>query len=165
MLHNFKEDLRGKNILITGGTGSFGHAVVKKLLNYSPNRITIFSRDEKKQFDMGNQHDAEKLRFVIGDVRNRESLDHAMHGIDMVFHAAALKQVPNCEFFPVEALMTNSLGTHNTIEAAITNKVKNVVVLSTDKAVHPINVMGMSKALSERIMIAASREKRGETNL
>ncbi len=165
MLNHFKDDLRGKNILITGGTGSFGYAVVKKLLDYNLNRIIIFSRDEKKQFDMGNLHNEDRLRFVIGDVRNREALDHAMHGVDMVFHAAALKQVPNCEFFPVEALMTNSLGTYNTINAAIRGGVGNVVVLSTDKAVHPINVMGMSKALAERIMVATSREKRGQTNL
>ena len=165
MLHSFKEDIRGKNVLITGGTGSFGYAAVKKLLDYNPNRIIVLSRDEKKQFDMGNQHDDDRLRFVIGDVRNRESLDHAMHSVDMVFHAAALKQVPNCEFFPVEALMTNSLGTHNVINAALRAGVRNVVVLSTDKAVHPINVMGMSKALAERIMIATSKEKRGQTNL
>src|SRR5688572_5035362 len=103
MLTKFKEDLRGKNILITGGTGSFGNAVIEKLLPYNPNRIVIFSRDEKKQFDMGNQYNDDRLRFVIGDVRDKESLNHVMHDIDIVFHAAALKHVPNCEFFPIEA--------------------------------------------------------------
>src|SRR3989338_1611499 len=164
-MNDLSDKLRGKSILITGGTGSFGEAVVACLLAYDPRLVRIFSRDEKKQYDLWNFYNDDRLQLIIGDVRDGSALNKAMHGIDMVFHAAALKQVPNCEFFPVEALMTNSLGANNVIEAAITNKVKNVVILSTDKAVHPINVMGMTKALSERIMIAASREKRGETNL
>ena len=158
-----KETIRNKVILITGGTGSFGNAVVSKLLTLSPNRIIIFSRDEKKQFDMGNLYNDERLRFITGDVRDRDSIFHAMHGVDYVFHAAALKQVPNCEFFPMEAIKTNCLGVHNVIDAAIFHQVKRVVVLSTDKAVHPINVMGTTKSLMEKIMIAASREKRSET--
>ena len=158
-----KETIRNKVILITGGTGSFGNAVVSKLLTLSPKRIIIFSRDEKKQFDMGNLYNDERLRFITGDVRDRDSIFHAMHGVDYVFHAAALKQVPNCEFFPMEAIKTNCLGVHNVIDAAIFHQVKRVVVLSTDKAVHPINVMGTTKSLMEKIMIAASREKRSET--
>lgn len=154
---------KGKTVLITGGTGSFGNAVVERLLQTDIERIVIFSRDEKKQFDMGNKHNNDKLKFFIGDVRDRDSVFHAMYGVNYVFHAAALKQVPNCEFFPVEAIRTNALAVHNIIDAAIENKVERVVVLSTDKAVYPINVMGMTKALMERVMIAASREKRGET--
>src|SRR3989338_10693650 len=164
-MNDLSDKLRGKSILITGGTGSFGEAVVACLLAYDPRLVRIFSRDEKKQYDLWNFYNDDRLQLIIGDVRDGSALNKAMHGIDMVFHAAALKQVPNCEFFPVEALMTNSLGTHNTINAAIHGGVKNVVVLSTDKAVHPINVMGMSKALAERVMIATSREKRGQTNL
>jgi UDP-glucose 4-epimerase len=160
-----KQVIENKTILVTGGTGSFGNAVVERLLTLNHRKIIIFSRDEKKQFDMGNKYNSDKLRFVLGDVRDRDSVFHAMYGVDYVFSAAALKQVPNCEFFPMDAIKTNSIGTHNVIDAAIENGVKRVVVLSTDKAVHPINVMGMTKALMERIMIAASREKRKETEL
>lgn len=156
---------RNKTILVTGGTGSFGEAVVAHLLSCDLKMVIIYSRDEKKQFDMKHRFNHDRLRFIIGDVRDGRALERAMHGVDMVFHAAALKHVPNCEFFPVEALMTNSLGTHNVIEAAINNDIKNVVVLSTDKAVYPVNTMGMSKALAEKIMVATSREKRGVTNL
>lgn len=162
---NIADAIKNKVILITGGTGSFGNAVVERLLTMNPKNILIFSRDEKKQFDMGNHYNDERLRFITGDVRDRDSILHAMHGVDYVFHAAALKQVPNCEFFPMEAIKTNCLGVHNVIDAAIFHGVKRVVVLSTDKAVHPINVMGTTKSLSEKIMIAASREKRSETVL
>lgn len=160
---DIKNAIENKAILVTGGTGSFGNAVVERLLTLNPRKIIIFSRDEKKQFDMGNKYNNDKLRFILGDVRDRDSIFHAMYRVDYVFCAAALKQVPNCEFFPMEAIKTNVIGIHNIIDAAIENGVKKVVVLSTDKAVHPINVMGMTKALMERIMIAASREKRGET--
>ena len=162
---DYKNIIENKTILVTGGTGSFGNAVVDKLLTLNPKKIIIFSRDEKKQFDMGNKYSDGRLRFIIGDVRDRDAVFHAMNGVDYVFHAAALKQVPNCEFFPWEAIKTNSLGSHNVIDAAIDNDVERVVVLSTDKAVYPINVMGMTKALMERTMIAISREKRGKTIL
>ncbi|MBI4993488.1 polysaccharide biosynthesis protein [Candidatus Wolfebacteria bacterium] len=164
-MEEIRQKIENKTILVTGGTGSFGNAVTEKLLQYNPKKIIIFSRDEKKQFDMGNKFNSDKLKFLIGDVRDRDSVFHAMYGVDYVFHAAALKQVPNCEFFPTEAIKTNSLGAHNVIDAAIMNNVERVVVLSTDKAVHPINAMGMSKALMERIMIASSREGRGKTVL
>ena len=157
--------LKGKTVLITGGTGSFGGEVVGKLLGLSPKKLVIFSRDEKKQFDMNNKFNDDRLKFIVGDVRDRQSIEHAMHGVDMVFHAAALKQVPNCEFFPIEAIRTNALGSFNVINAAIDNGVKNLVLLSTDKAVYPVSVMGMSKALAERVMIAASRQGRGTTTL
>jgi len=160
-----KNIIKDKVVLVTGGTGSFGNAVVSRLLELEPKKIKIFSRDEKKQFDMGNKYNTDKLLFITGDVRDRDSVNHAMYGVDYVFHAAALKQVPNCEFFPAEAVKTNVLGAHNVIDAAVNSGVKRVVVLSTDKAVYPINVMGMTKALMERTMIAASREKRGETTL
>ena len=160
-----KKHFKNKTILVTGGTGSFGNAVVKRLLPLSPKKIIIFSRDEKKQWDMGNKFNSDKLRFIIGDVRDKDSVDHVMYDVDFVFHAAALKQVPNCEFSPVEAIRTNILGAHNVIDRAVYNNVKRVVVLSTDKAVYPINVMGMTKALMERVMIAASREKRGKTTV
>jgi len=162
---DYKDKFENKTILVTGGTGSFGNAVINQLLQYNPKKIIIFSRDEKKQFDMGNKYNNDRLRFVIGDIRDRDSVFHALYGVDYVFHAAALKQVPNCEFFPWEAIKTNSLGAHNVIDMAILRDVERVVVLSTDKAVYPINVMGMSKALMERIMIAVSREKRGKTIL
>ena len=149
--------IENKTILITGGTGSFGNAAVSKMLAMNPKQIIVFSRDEKKQFDMGNKYDDSRLKFIIGDVRDRETICHAMRGVDMVFHAAALKQVPNCEFFPMEAIKTNSMGAYNICNAAIKNNVEKVVVLSTDKAVYPINVMGMTKALMERIMIAVAR--------
>lgn len=157
--------INNKVILITGGTGSFGNAVVDHLLTLNPKKIIVFSRDEKKQFDMGNKYDSDKLEFVIGDIRERERIDHVMGGVDLVFHAAALKQVPSCEFFPMEAVKTNTIGAYNIINSAIDNNVERVVVLSTDKAVYPINVMGMTKALMERIMVSAAREKRGRTML
>lgn len=166
-MKNYKDSIEDKTILITGGTGSFGNAVVAELLNHNPKKVIVFSRDEKKQFDMGNFYTdkIDKLKFVLGDIRDKDSINHALVGVDYVFHAAALKQVPNCEFFPLEALRTNSLATHNVIDAAIENDVERVVVLSTDKAVYPINVMGMTKALMEKIMIASAREKRGKTIL
>lgn len=161
----YKNNIGNKTILITGGTGSFGNAAVDALLRLNPKKIIIFSRDEKKQFDMGNKYNDDRLRFIVGDVRDRDVVFHAMYDVDYVFHAAALKQVPNCEFFPWEAIKTNSLGAHNVIDMAILQDVERVVILSTDKAVYPINVMGMTKALMERIMIAISREKRGKTIL
>ena len=164
-MDDIKSVIENKTILVTGGTGSFGNAVVDNLLPLNPKKIIIFSRDEKKQFDMSNKYNNEKLKFITGDVRDRDEISHAMYGVDFVFHAAALKQVPNCEFFPWEAIKTNTLGAHNVIDAAIKNSVKRAVFLSTDKAVYPINAMGMTKALMERIMIAISREKRGETVL
>jgi len=165
-LSKYKKYFENKTILITGGTGSFGNAVVKKLLaTFNPKKIVILSRDEKKQFDMGNRYDSNKLSFITGDIRDRETVNHAMNGVNLVFHAAALKQVPNCEFFPMEAIKTNIIGAYNVANAAIDNNVDKVVMLSTDKAVYPINVMGMTKALMEKIMVAASREKRGKTIL
>lgn len=159
-----KDAIKGKIILITGGTGSFGNTVIRSLLSQKPSRIIIFSRDEKKQFDMRNVFDDPTLRFVIGDVRDGDSVASAMHGVDYVFHAAALKQVPTCEFFPIEAVKTNVLGAYNVLEAAIAKRVKRVVILSTDKAVYPINAMGMSKALMEKTMMAASRRLNEEGN-
>lgn len=154
-----RDQIKGKTILITGGTGSFGSTMMKALLDLSPREIIIFSRDELKQFEMRNQFLRHAhLRFVIGDVRDKHIINLAMHGVDYVFHAAALKQVPTAEFFPLEAVKTNILGAHNVIDAAISNNVKKVVILSTDKAVYPINAMGMSKALMEKIMIATARE-------
>lgn len=146
-----------KTLLITGGTGSFGNAVLDKFLNTDIQEIRIFSRDEKKQDDMRHQYKDDKIKFYIGDVRDIDSLQSAMRGVDFVFSAAALKQVPSCEFYPLEAVKTNVNGTANTIDAAIQNSVKKVVVLSTDKAVYPINAMGMSKALMEKVMVAKSR--------
>ena len=152
-------------VLITGGTGSFGHAVVKRLLMLNPKQIIVFSRDEAKQFDMANEFadNDGRLRFVLGDVRDKDRMNYVIKDVDLVFHAAALKQVPNCEFFPMEAILTNSVGAYNVVSAAVHHNIERVVVLSTDKAVYPINVMGMTKALMERIMIAASREKKGKT--
>lgn len=150
--------LLNKTLLITGGTGSFGNAVLNKfLLTGHFSEIRIFSRDEKKQDDMRNQLKSDKLRFYIGDVRDYSSVERAMRGVDYVFHAAALKQVPSCEFFPLEATKTNVFGTQNVIDAAVANKVKKVICLSTDKAAYPINAMGISKALMEKVAIAASR--------
>jgi len=146
-----------KIILITGGTGSFGNAILKRFLNTDIKEIRIFSRDEKKQYDMRNEYRAPNLMFYIGDVRSLESVASSMDGVDYVFHAAALKQVPSCEFYPLEAIKTNALGADNVLTAAIAAGVKKVVVLSTDKAVYPINAMGMSKALMEKIMIAKVR--------
>jgi len=154
---NSRNKIQGRTILITGGTGSFGHTVTRLLLSFKPKQIIIFSRDENKQYHMRNEFDTSLLRFVIGDVRDYQRVESTMKGVDYVFHAAALKHVPSCEFFPLEAVKTNILGTENVIQAAIKNKVKNLVVLSTDKAVYPINAMGISKAMMEKIMIAASQ--------
>lgn len=147
----------GKTLLITGGTGSFGNAVLNRFLETDIGEIRIFSRDEKKQDDMRRIYRNSKLKFYIGNVRDYQSIERAMHGVDFVFSAAALKQVPSCEFYPVEAVKTNILGTENTLRAALSNGVKKVIVLSTDKAVYPINAMGMSKALMEKVTIAMSR--------
>ena len=147
-----------KTLLITGGTGSFGNAVLRRFLDTDIGEIRIFSRDEKKQDDMRHALQNQKVKFYIGDVRSRASVDVAMQGVDYVFSAAALKQVPSCEFFPLEAVKTNIEGTNNVLESAITHGVKNVVVLSTDKAAYPINAMGMSKALMEKVAIAKGRE-------
>ena len=147
-----------KRLLITGGTGSFGNAVLRRFLNSDIKEIRILSRDEKKQDDMRHALQNPKVKFFIGDVRDKRSVDIAMSGVDYVFAAAALKQVPSCEFFPIEAVKTNILGTNNVLESAIEHKVKNVVVLSTDKAAYPINAMGMSKALMEKVAIAKGRE-------
>lgn len=145
-------------LLITGGTGSFGNAVLQRFLNNDYfSEIRIFSRDEKKQYDMRNLLQSDKLKFYIGDVRDYTSVNRAMQGVDYVFHAAALKQVPSCEFFPLEATKTNVFGTQNVIDAAVANKVSKVICLSTDKAAYPINAMGISKALMEKVAIAASR--------
>lgn len=145
-------------LLITGGTGSFGKAVLKRFLDDSQfSEVRIFSRDEKKQDDMRHYYNNPKIKYYIGDVREKRSLDYAMKGADYVFHAAALKQVPSCEFFPMEAVKTNILGTQNTIESAIENGIKRMIVLSTDKAVYPINAMGVSKAMMEKIMQAQAR--------
>lgn len=150
--------IENKTLLITGGTGSFGHAVLNRFLQTNHfSEIRIFSRDEKKQDDMRNQLKSEKLKFYIGDVRDYNSVERAMRGVDYVFHAAALKQVPSCEFFPLEATKTNVFGTQNVIDAAGVNKVKKVICLSTDKAAYPINAMGISKALMEKVAVAASR--------
>ena len=146
-----------KTLLITGGTGSFGNAVLDRFLDSDIAEIRIFSRDEKKQHDMRLLYNNDKIKFYIGDVRSFDSIDTALWGVDYVFSAAALKQVPSCEFYPIEAVKTNILGTENTLKAAIKNKVKNVIVLSTDKAVYPINAMGMSKALMEKVTVATSR--------
>ncbi len=152
---------KDKVLLITGGTGSFGNAVLKRFLDTDIKEIRVFSRDEKKQEDMRIKYKNDKIKFYIRDDR---SIDDAMDGVDYVFHAAALKQVPSCEFFPVEAVRTNILGTDNVLEAAINKKVKKVIVLSTDKAAYPINAMGMSKALMEKVAVAKGRNlKEGET--
>lgn len=148
---------KNKTLLITGGTGSFGNAVLKRFLNTDVREIRIFSRDEKKQEDMRIALKSDKVKFYIGDVRNFDSIDFALKGVDYVFHAAALKQVPSCEFYPMEAVRTNILGAENVLNAAISNKVSRVIVLSTDKAVYPINAMGLSKAMMEKLMVAKSR--------
>ena len=149
---------KDKTILMTGGTGSFGNAVLRRFLDSDIKEIRIFSRDEKKQDDMRHALQTPKIKYYIGDVRNKASVDIAMRGVDYVFAAAALKQVPSCEFFPMEAVRTNIEGTNNVLESAIEHGVKNVVVLSTDKAAYPINAMGMSKALMEKVAIAKGRE-------
>lgn len=148
---------KDKTLLITGGTGSFGNAVLNRFLSSDIKEIRIFSRDEKKQDDMRRRLQHDKVKFFIGDVRDYNSIDSAMRGVDFVFHAAALKQVPSCEFYPMEAVKTNIIGANNVMEAAIKNDVEKVVVLSTDKAVYPINAMGMSKAMMEKTMVAKSR--------
>lgn len=150
-----------KSLLITGGTGSFGGAVLKRFLDSDIGEIRIFSRDEKKQDDMRKNYASSKLKFYVGDVRDARSVSTAMRGVDYVFHAAALKQVPSCEFHPMQAVRTNVLGTENVLEAAIAAGVKRVVCLSTDKAVYPINAMGISKAMMEKVMVATSRNLEG----
>tara|TARA_B110000211_G_scaffold61909_1_gene70258 strand:- start:4052 stop:5104 length:1053 start_codon:yes stop_codon:yes gene_type:complete len=152
---------KNKTLLITGGTGSFGNAVLNRFINSEIKEIRIFSRDEKKQDDMRNRINNSKVKFFIGDVRDIQSIDQAMPGVDYIFHAAALKQVPSCEFFPMQAVKTNILGTENLLQSAIKHCVEKVVVLSTDKAVYPINAMGISKAMMEKVMIANSRDLSG----
>lgn len=155
---------RDKVLMITGGTGSFGNAVLKKFLGSNLKEIRIFSRDEKKQEDMRIQYKNDKLNFIVGDVRDFENINSAMAGVDLLFHAAALKQVPSCEFYPMQAIQTNIIGAENTLEAASRNLVKRVVVLSTDKAVYPINTMGMSKALMEKLAISKARDRKVTQN-
>lgn len=152
---------KDKVLLITGGTGSFGNAVLRRFLKTDIKEIRIFSRDEKKQDDMRKIYNDSKIKFYIGDVRDYNSISDAMRGVDFVFHAAALKQVPSCEFYPIQAVYTNILGTENVLNAAIANKVKKVVCLSTDKAAYPINAMGMSKALMEKVIVAKGRNLNG----
>lgn len=156
---------KNKTLLITGGTGSFGNAVLERFLTTEIKEIRIFSRDEKKQEDMRIRFKSNKVKFYIGDVRDYGSVNSALKGVDYIFHAAALKQVPSCEFYPLEAIKTNVLGTENVLNAAINNKVKKVIVLSTDKAVYPINAMGNSKAIMEKIMIAKARVMDEHTTL
>ncbi len=148
---------KDKTLLITGGTGSFGNAVMKRFLHTNVNEIRIFSRDEKKQDDMRHLYNNDKIKYYIGDVRDLPSIKNAMHGVDYIFHAAALKQVPSCEFFPLEAVKTNVLGTDNVLTAAIENGVRKVICLSTDKAAYPINAMGISKAMMEKVFVAKSK--------
>lgn len=148
---------RGKRLLITGGTGSFGHAVLNRFLKTDIAEIRIFSRDEKKQDDMRKEYNNDKLKFYLGNVRDINSVKDAMHGVDYIFHAAALKQVPSCEFFPMEAVKTNVIGTDNVLNAAIEAGVKKVICLSTDKAAYPVNAMGTSKAMMEKVLIAKGR--------
>jgi UDP-N-acetylglucosamine 4,6-dehydratase len=148
---------KNKTLLITGGTGSFGNAVLKKFFSTDIKEIRIFSRDEKKQHDMRIELNSPKVKFYIGDVRDFDSVNSALKGVDYIFHAAALKQVPSCEFYPIEAVRTNVLGTENVLNAAILNNVEKVICLSTDKAVYPINAMGISKAMMEKVMVAKSR--------
>ena len=153
---------KDKVLLITGGTGSFGNAVLNRFLDTDLKEIRIFSRDEKKQEDMRIKYKNDKIKFYIGDVRDYRSIEDAMDGVDFVFHAAALKQVPSCEFFPIQAVNTNVLGTDNVLEAAINHNVKKVIVLSTDKAAYPINAMGMSKAMMEKVAVAKGRNLRDD---
>ena len=152
-----------KTLLITGGTGSFGNAVLNRFLNTNIREIRIFSRDEKKQDDMRHRLNNPKVKFYIGNVRDKRSVDYAMRGVDFIFHAAALKQVPSCEFFPIEAVNTNVLGTQNVLDSAFEHGAKRMIVLSTDKAVYPINAMGISKAMMEKVMQAKARSM-GEAN-
>lgn len=146
-----------KVLLITGGTGSFGNAILRRFLNTNVKEIRIFSRDEKKQDDMRKHFNSDKLKFYIGDVRDSQSINTAMLGVDYVYHAAALKQVPSCEFYPLEAVKTNIIGTENVLQSAVLNNVERIVCLSTDKAVYPINAMGISKAMMEKVIVAKSR--------
>jgi len=155
---------KNKILLITGGTGSFGNAVLKRFLDTDIKEIRIFSRDEKKQDDMRHALQNPKVKFYIGDVRNKRSVDNAMHGVDFIFHAAALKQVPSCEFFPIEAVNTNVLGTQNVLDSAVEHSVKRMIVLSTDKAAYPINAMGISKAMMEKVAIAKARSLGNDAN-
>ena len=148
---------KNKKLLITGGTGSFGNAVLKRLLDSDLEEIRILSRDEKKQDDQRKKYNSSKLKFYIGDVRDYDSVLNAVRGVNYIFHAAALKQVPSCEFHPLEAVKTNILGTENVLEAAIASSVEKVICLSTDKAVYPINAMGISKAMMEKVIVAKSR--------
>ena len=158
---NIREYVKDKNILITGGTGSFGHQIVSQLVKFEPNKIVIFSRDEKKQYDMQNEFEehSDLLEFIIGDVRDYAKIHESMKNVEVVYHAAALKQVPNCEFHPFEAVKTNVLGAENVRRAAIENDVEVVVAISTDKAVKPVNVMGMTKAIQERVMLNSTNRK------
>ncbi len=155
----------GKTLLITGGTGSFGNAVLNRFLSTDIKEIRIFSRDEKKQDDMRHLYNNPKIKYYIGDVRNKQSVKDAMHGVDYIFHAAALKQVPSCEFFPMEAVRTNVFGTDNVLSAAIEAGVKKVICLSTDKAAYPVNAMGTSKAMMEKVFVAKSRTVDPENTL
>ncbi|MEG1009257.1 MAG: polysaccharide biosynthesis protein [Clostridia bacterium] len=159
------EEFKNKILLITGGTGSFGNQVLKRFLNSDIKEIRIFSRDEKKQDDMRKKYNNDKIKFYIGDVRDYNSINKAMKGVDYVFHAAALKQVPSCEFYPYEATLTNIVGSNNVSEAAIENNVSKLVMLSTDKAVYPINSMGVSKAMAERIVRASARNLHNEKTI
>lgn len=156
-MRNNEEVFKNKTLLITGGTGSFGNAVLKRFLDTDIHEIRIFSRDEKKQDDMRKQYKNEKIKFFLGNVRDIDSVKNAMYGVDYVFHAAALKQIPSCEFFPLEAVKTNVIGTDNVLTAAIEAKVKKVICLSTDKAAYPVNAMGTSKAMMEKVFVAKSR--------
>ena len=148
---------KDKTLLITGGTGSFGNEIASKFLDLDWREIRIFSRDEKKQDDMRKKFNNSKLKFYLGDVRDFDSVNNSVRGVDYIYHAAALKQVPSCEFYPMEAVKTNIIGTENVLESAIQNEVKKVVCLSTDKAVYPINAMGLSKAMMEKVMVSKSR--------
>lgn len=161
---NFSNNFKDKVLMITGGTGSFGNAVLKKFLHSDLKEIRIFSRDEKKQEDMRIEFKNDKLNFIVGDIRDFDSINSAMAGVDYLFHAGALKQVPSCEFYPLQAIKTNILGAENVLEAASLNKVKKVVVLSTDKAVYPINTMGMTKALMEKLAISKARDPKVKGN-
>ena len=160
-MRGFSEKFAANTLLITGGTGSFGNAVLKRFLYSDIAEIRVFSRDEKKQDDMRKRYASDKLKFYLGDVRDKRSIDAAMRGVDFVYHAAALKQVPSCEFHPMQAVRTNVLGTENVLLSAIEAGVKRVVCLSTDKAVYPINAMGISKAMMEKVMVATSRNLEG----
>ena len=154
---------KNKILLITGGTGSFGNAVLKRFIETEVKEIRIFSRDEKKQDDMRQFYNNDKIKYYLGDVREKHSIANVMNGVDYVFHAAALKQVPSCEFFPMEAVRTNIIGCENVLDSAIQHNVKKVIVLSTDKAVYPINAMGLTKALSEKVMVAKSNNLNGSS--